>query len=110
MNSTNFHDFADDDPLFLRFSKTFESRSQVELNNEITQFEASHPHLTLVTFDDFTKEVLVYGNYLFSDKKKHYRELLYTFKIFREIRYYEPDPLLYKWLERIDTFAISRKN
>ena len=110
MNITNLHEEqAFDESLFLQFSKTFEARSMYELNREIMNFEASHPHLTLVTFDDFSKSMPVYGKYLFSDKKYHYRELLYTFKIFREVRYYEPDPMLYKWLTRIDSFAYSRK-
>ena len=112
MNTSNYNlnEDAVDDPLFVRFSKVFEDTSLYRLNNKIRKFEASHFHLTLVSVDDFTKIIPVTGEYLFSDRSYRYSELVYKFTLYREIRYYEPDPKLVEWLTKLDEFAKSRRN
>lgn len=79
------------------------------MNKKIREFETTHPNLMFVIFDDFTRTVPVSGKYLFSDNSHRYSELLYQFKKYREIRYYEPEPYLAEWLTKIDEFAQSRK-
>ena len=112
MNESNFYQQSEDaldDPLFIKFSKIFADSSLHRLNKMIREFETAHPNLTLVSFDDFTRCVPVTGEYLFSDESHRYSELLYKFKLYREIRYYQPEPLLAEWLNSIDEFTQSRK-
>ena len=112
MNASNYYDRyedAVDEPLYAKFSKVFEDKSLYKLNKKIKEFEAARPRLTLVSFGDFTRTVPVTGKYLFSDGSQRYYELLYEFKIHKEIRYYYPRPDLVEWLSRIDEFAEWRK-
>lgn len=66
--------------------------------------------LTLVSIDDFDKEISVLGEPLFVDGKLLYRELLYKFKRVRQRRYYQPDKTFMEWLTMIDEFSAWRKN
>jgi hypothetical protein len=112
MNVSNLHSQSENakiSVLFIKYSKIFEAKSLYKLNKKINDFEESHPHLTLVTFDDFTKTVPVYGKYVFSDDAYRYSELIYTYKIYKEVRYYTPDPDLANWLNAMDEFASFRK-
>jgi len=113
VNASNFYhqnEDALDDPLFIKFSKVFADNSLHRLNRKIRAFETTHPNLRFVSFDDFTRMVPVTGKYLFSDNSHRYSELLYKFKNYREIRYYEPEPYLAEWLTKIDEFAQTRKS
>ena len=112
MNESNFYQQSEDaldDPLFIKFSKVFADNSLHRLNKKIRQFETTHPNLKFVSFDDFTRDVPVTGDILFSDKSHRYSELLYKFKNYREIRYYDPEPLLAEWLNSIDEFTQLRR-
>ena len=112
MNASNYYDRyedAIDEPLYAKFSKVFEDKSLYKLNKKIKEFEAARPQLTLVSFGDFTRTVPVTGKYLFSDGSQRYYELLYEFKIHKEIRYYEPRHDLVEWLSRVDEFAEWKK-
>ena len=112
MNTLNFshqNEDALDSPLFIKFSKIFADNSLYQLNKKISEFETTHPNLTFVSFDDFTRTVPITGEYLFSDKSHRYSKLLYMFKSYREIRYYEPEPSLAEWLTEIDEFAKSEE-
>ena len=44
-------------------------------NQKIRKFESTHPHLTLVSFDNFSKTIPVTNEYLFSDTTHRYSEL-----------------------------------
>ncbi len=55
INSHNWCEDASDEPLFIEFSKIFEDKTLYGLNEKIRQFEATHPHLTLVSSDDFSE-------------------------------------------------------
>ena len=103
--------FEDDNsaPLFLKFSKVFEATSLHEFNRKIRKFESTHLRLTLVSYDNFTKTIPVTEEYLFSDTSHRYFKLLYTYKKYREIRYYRPNPDLAEWLATIDDFTKSKK-
>lgn len=112
MNASNYYDKyedAVDEPLYAKFSKVFEDKSLYKLNKKIKEFEAARPQLRLVSFGDFTRTVPVTGKYLFSDGSQRYYELLYEFKIHKEIWYYDPRPDLVEWLSRIDEFAEWKK-
>ena len=112
MNASNYYDMYEDsidEPLYAKFSKVFEDKSLYKLNKKIKEFEATRPQLTLVSFGDFTRTVPVTGKYLFSDGSQRYYELLYEFKIHKEIRYYDPRPNLVEWLSKIDEFAEWKK-
>ncbi len=108
LNSHNWCEDAPDEPLFIKFSKIFEDKTLYGLNKKIKQFEAAHPHLTLISSDDYAKDFPVFGNYLFSDKDRHYFELKYRFRTYKEVRFYEPDSDLADWLRRIDEFGELR--
>ncbi len=109
LNSHNWCEDAPDEPLFIKFSKIFEDKTLYGLNGKIRQFEAAHPHLKLVSSDDYAKKFPVFGNYLFSDKDRHYFELKYRYRTYKEVRYYELDPDLADWLRRIDEFRGLRR-
>ncbi len=99
-----------DNPVWLRFNFLFTSNHIYTLTCDIKDFEAKHPFLTLVLTDDLDKVISVLGDPLFVDGKFLYRELLYKFKRFRHLRYYQPHPALEEWLSMIDEFSEYRKN
>jgi len=104
LNSHNWCEDAPDESLFIKFSRIFEDKTLYGLNEKIRQFEAAHPHLTLVSSDEYAKDFPVFGNYLFSDKDRHYFELKYRFRKYEGVGYYEPDSDLADWLGRVDEF------
>lgn len=99
--SDEFGDSNSEAP-FLKFSKVFEASSLYKFNKKIKEFETTRPHLSFAGFVDLTRTVPVTGRYLFSDESHRYSELLYVFKLHREIRYYEPHPNLAECLAKID--------
>ncbi|HDZ16717.1 hypothetical protein LCGC14_1152090 [marine sediment metagenome] len=58
--------------------------------------------------EDFSQEIPVLGEPLFVDGKYLYRELLYKYKKFKHLRYYQPDKELVEWLNMIDEFHECR--
>jgi hypothetical protein len=108
MTLLSFSDEFEDsisEALFLKFSKVFEASSLYKFNKKIKEFETTHPNLSFVGFADLTRTVPITGKYMFSDESHRYSELLYAYKLHREIRCYEPHPVLAEWLAKIDEFA-----
>ncbi|KKK85105.1 hypothetical protein LCGC14_2776620 [marine sediment metagenome] len=79
---------------WIDFFFIFEAKNEYLLNKCIQTFEKSHPFLTLVSVEDLDNWISVLGQPLFTDEKQLYRELLYQFKRYKQIRYYQPDKAL----------------
>ncbi len=72
----------------------FKAKNEYLLIKGIQNFERHHPFLTLVSVEDLDEWISVLGQPLFTDEKQLYRELLYRFKRYKQIRYYQPDKAL----------------
>ncbi len=109
MRTTLFFEDEYEIPDWVNFSFIFKAKNEYLLNKNIQNFEKHHPFLTLVSLEILDEWISVLGEPLFTDEKQLYRELLYRFKKYKHLRYYQPEENLVMFLNMLDEFSKWRK-